>query len=206
MESNISVMIILWCILYNLMIPSLSKETSILLDPKSEFIDYVKPINEKVMVYTDEQLKDFKEKHKQDKLIDMTKNLVLNDENIYDKFPTGEIKMISKPVHLHFFAEEPNIHVLNLDKLQTFKNEHQDDHFIYLENPLQHDFSQSKSALSLVKTSKLKSKKDILKDISIDLKELKSSIKDLHHIHAKQELMERIQEIRYTQKCKFYSL
>ena len=95
MESNISVMIILiWCILYNLMIPSLSQETSILLDPKSEFIDYVKPINEKVMVYNDEQLKDFKEKHKQDNLIDMTKNLVLNDENIYDKFPTGEIKMI----------------------------------------------------------------------------------------------------------------
>ena len=58
------------------------------MDLKSEFIDYVKPINEKVMVYTDEQLKDFKEKHKQDKLIDMTKNLVLNDENIYDKFPT----------------------------------------------------------------------------------------------------------------------
>ena len=76
------------------MIPSLSQETSILLDPKSEFIDYVKPINEKVMVYNDEQLKDFKEKHKQDNLIDMTKNLVLNDENIYDKFPTGEIKMI----------------------------------------------------------------------------------------------------------------
>ena len=70
MESNISVMIILiWCILYNLMIPSLSQETSILLDPKSEFIDYVKPINEKVMVYNDEQLKDFKEKHKQDNLI-----------------------------------------------------------------------------------------------------------------------------------------
>ena len=105
MESNISVMIILiWCILYNLMIPSLSKETSILLDPKSEFIDYVKPINEKVMVYTDEQLKDFKEKHKQDKLIDMTKNLVLNDENIYDKFPTGMIKIVSKPVLLHYYC------------------------------------------------------------------------------------------------------
>ncbi len=82
-------MIILWLILYISMIPSSSKETSVLLDPKSEFIEYVKPINEKVMVYNDEQLKDFKEKHKQDKLIDMTKNLVLNDENIHEKFPTG---------------------------------------------------------------------------------------------------------------------
>ena len=82
-------MIILWCILYISMIPSSSKDTSVLLDPKAEFIEYVKPINEKVMVYNDKQLKDFKEKHKQDKLIDMTKRLVINDENIHDKFPTG---------------------------------------------------------------------------------------------------------------------
>lgn len=97
---------------------------------------------------------------------------------------------------LFCFAEEPNIHVLNMDKLQAFQNEHQNDHFIYLENPPHHDFSQSKSALSLVKTSKLNSKKDFFKEISIDLKEFKSSIKDLHHIHAKQELLDKIQEIR----------
>ena len=115
MESNISVMIILiWCILYNLMIPSLSKETSILLDPKSEFIDYVKPINEKVMVYTDEQLKDFKEKHKQDKLIDMTKNLVLNDENIYDKFPTGMIKFVTKPVLFTLLLQKNQISMFSI--------------------------------------------------------------------------------------------
>ena len=59
------------------------------MDPNSEFVDYVIPINAKVKIYNDEQLKDFKEKHKQDKLIDMTKKLVLNDENIHDKFPTG---------------------------------------------------------------------------------------------------------------------
>ena len=82
-------MIILSCILSILIFHSSSKDTSILLDPKSEFVDYVIPINAKVMVYNDEQLKDFKEKHKQDKLIDMTKKLVLNDENIHDKFPTG---------------------------------------------------------------------------------------------------------------------
>ena len=97
---------------------------------------------------------------------------------------------------LFCFAAEPNIHVLNMDKLQAFQNDHQDDHFIYLENPPQHDFSQSKSALSLVKTSKLKSKKDFFKEISTDLKNFKSSIKDLHHIHAKQELLEKIQDIR----------
>ena len=83
-----------------------------------------------------------------------------------------------------------------MDKLQAFQNDHQDDHFIYLENPPQHDFSQSKSALSLVKTSKLKSKKDFFKEISTDLKNFKSSIKDLHNIHAKQELLEKIQDIR----------
>lgn len=84
-------MIILSCILSILIFHSSSKDTSILLDPKSEFVDYVIPINAKVMVYNDEQLKDFKENHKQDKLIDMTKKLVLNDENIHDKFPTGNI-------------------------------------------------------------------------------------------------------------------
>ena len=84
-----------------------------------------------------------------------------------------------------------------MEKLQSFQNDHQDDHFIYLENPPQHDFSQSKSPLSLVKTSKLKSKKNFFKEISTDLKEFKSTIKDLLHIHAKQELMEKIQKIRY---------
>ena len=91
---------------------------------------------------------------------------------------------------------EPNVRVLDLEKLQAFQNDHQDDHFLYLENSPTHDFSQSKSALSLVKTSKLKSKKDFLKDISVDLKEFKSSLKDLRHIHAKQELIEKIQIIR----------
>ena len=93
MKHEVSVMIILWCIFFILINSSSFKETSVLLDPKSEFVDYVKPINEKVMVYNEKQLKDFKENHKEDKLIDMTKNLVLNDENIYDKFPTGDIQL-----------------------------------------------------------------------------------------------------------------
>ena len=97
-------MIILSCILSVLIFHSSSKDTSILLDPNSEFVDYVIPINAKVKIYNDEQLKDFKEKHKQDKLIDMTKKLVLNDENIHDKFPTGKIIF-----RAHFISDRRNL-------------------------------------------------------------------------------------------------
>ena len=94
------------------------------------------------------------------------------------------------------FIEEPNVRVLNIDKLQYFQKIHPEDNFIFLENPKQHDFSQSGSALSLVKTSKQKTNKDFLKEIFSDLKSLKSSLKDFHFIHAEKELMEKIQEIR----------
>ena len=144
-------MIILWCILCNFIIMSSAIENSFLFDPKSEFVEYVKPIKENVMLYNDKQLKEFKEKHKKDKLIDMTNNLVLNDENIHNIFPTG--KFPKSNLCKKKFIEEPNVRVLNIDKLQYFQKIHPEDNFIFLENPKQHDFSQSGSALSLVKTS-----------------------------------------------------
>lgn len=62
-----------------------------LFDPNKEKIDHIRPIAEKPMLYNKEQFEEFKKKHKNDKVIDLTQSFVFQDHALHEYFPTGKI-------------------------------------------------------------------------------------------------------------------
>ena len=58
-------------------------------DPKKDVVDYVKPIYERPAILTKKQFEDFKKEHSNEKIIDMTNSLAIEDQNIPRLFGQG---------------------------------------------------------------------------------------------------------------------